>query len=151
MKSVVRGKNFTCVRSAPKIQLSPSFPGFVILLQEGGNHSTSHGRTGLTRTECPGRRHRVQYRAENRTRGRFLARIAPARDRPLPPARATFSTQSRFYLSARYCKNNRRLKSIHLYVVAPSCTCVITKPTLPLAIASRANSPFVPLPPSALS
>ena len=45
----------------------------------------------------------VQSRAENRTRGRFLARIAPARDRPLPPARATFSTQCRFYQSARYC------------------------------------------------
>ena len=48
----------------------------------------------------------VQYRAETRTRVRFLARIAPARDRPLPPARATFSTQSRFYQSARYCTVN---------------------------------------------
>ena len=45
----------------------------------------------------------VQYGAETRTHARFLARIAPPRDRPLPPARATFSTQSRFYLSARYC------------------------------------------------
>ena len=39
----------------------------------------------------------------NDKKARFLARIMPARDRPLSPARATFSTQPRFYQSARFC------------------------------------------------
>ena len=63
------------------------------------NHTVVDRQTFLTLILFP----TIQYRAENRTRGRFLARIAPARDCPLPPARATFSTQSRFYQSARYC------------------------------------------------
>ena len=42
------------------------------------------------------------YPAENQTRGRFLARIEPARDRPLPPTRGTFFTQPSLYHSAGY-------------------------------------------------
>ena len=45
----------------------------------------------------------IPYPAESRAQTRFVGRIEPARDRPLRLARATFSTQSRFYQSARYC------------------------------------------------
>ena len=44
----------------------------------------------------------VPYPADTRAQTRFVARIEPARDRPLRPARATFSTQLSLYHSAGY-------------------------------------------------
>ena len=51
---------------------------------------------------------RIQYSAEWCGVARFVARIEPARLSPLPLARATFFTQSRFYQSAGYCKCQSR-------------------------------------------
>ena len=52
---------------------------------------------------------RRESRAENRTRGRFLASIAPAQDRPLPPACAMFFMQPSLYQSARDCTTYSQL------------------------------------------
>ena len=54
-------------------------------------------RPGRRRVHCD-----IPYPAERRAQTRFVARIEPPRVSPLRLRHATFSTQSRFYQSARY-------------------------------------------------
>ena len=58
----------------------------------------------------------IQFSAEWCGEARFVARIEPARLSPLPLARATFFTQSRFYQSAEYCTNDHKLDMVMIWV-----------------------------------
>ena len=58
--------------------------------------------TTASRPSHLGNRIILPYPADTRAQTRFVARIEPARDRPLRPARATFSTHLSLYHSAGY-------------------------------------------------